>query len=205
MGVVPQGEKKRALRNSTLSQRNSIPQSQWLLWSRLIQARALRLPFYLASRSVALYSPVQNEVNTEALFAHAIAGGRKVFYPKLESGSRLALIRVDSGADLRPGRFGILEPKGMEILSETDREGIIVFVPGVAFDMRGRRLGRGKGWYDRLLKQLGGNAVFVGLGYEFQIVEEVPAESWDEEVHYVVTEERVIDCAEISAQSNRVV
>jgi 5-formyltetrahydrofolate cyclo-ligase len=77
--------------------------------------------------------------------------------------------------------------------------GLIVFVPGVAFDTRGQRLGRGKGWYDRLLRQLGGNTVFVGLGYEFQIVEEVPTESWDEKVHYVVTEERVIDCAETSA------
>jgi 5-formyltetrahydrofolate cyclo-ligase len=46
---------------------------------------------------------------------------------------------------------------------------------------------------------LGGNTVFVGLGYEFQIVEKVPTESWDEKVHYVVTEERVIDCAETSA------
>ena len=204
MGVVPQGEKKRALRNATLSQRNSISQSEWLLWSRLIQAQALRLPFYLASRSVALYSPVQNEVSTDALFAHAIAGGRKVFYPKLESGRCLALIQIDSVADLRPGRFGILEPKGVGILSETDRMGLIVFVPGVAFDTRGQRLGRGKGWYDRLLRQLGGNTVFVGLGYEFQIVEEVPTESWDEKVHYVVTEERVIDCAETSAQPNRV-
>ena len=204
MWVGSQEEKKRALRNATLARRHSLSHSESLRWSRLIQATALQLPSYLASRRIALYSPVQNEVSTEALFAHAIAEGRKVFYPRLESGFCLVLIQVDSISDLRPGRFGILEPNGVAILSETDHEGLIVFVPGVAFDPRGGRLGRGKGWYDRLLKRLGGNAIFVGLGYEFQVVEEVPIESWDQKVHYVVTEERVIDCAEIAAQSSRI-
>ena len=203
MWVVSQEEKKRALRNATLARRHWLSHSEWLRSSRLIQATALQLPAYLASRTVALYSPVQNEVSTDALFVHAIAEGRKVLYPRLESGFCLVLIQVDSVSDLRPGRFGILEPNGVAVLSETDHEGLIVFVPGVAFDPRGGRLGRGKGWYDRLLKRLGDNAVFVGLGYEFQVVEEVPTDSWDQNVHYVVTEERVIDCAQISAQANR--
>jgi 5-formyltetrahydrofolate cyclo-ligase len=203
MWVAPKEEKKRALRNATLSRRNLLSESERLLWSRLIQAKTLQLAPYLASKSVLLYSPVQNEVGTDDVLEHSLSQGRKVFYPKLGSGYSVDLIQVVSLAEMRPGRFGILEPTGSTLLAESDRAGLVVFVPGVAFDRRGSRLGRGNGWYDRLLKRLGG-AMFVALAYEFQIIEEVPTESWDQKVHYVVTEERVIDCADSSVQSNQI-
>jgi 5-formyltetrahydrofolate cyclo-ligase len=53
-------------------------------------------------------------------------------------------------------------------------------------------LGRGGGWYDRLLARLSG--IFIGLAYEFQLVKKLPAEKWDRKVHYIITENRVIDC-----------
>ena len=109
---------------------------------------------------------------------------------------------LSSFSPLRPSA-GALACGKSTLLAETDRAGLVVFVPGVAFDPRGNRLGRGKGWYDRLLERLG-DAMFVALAYEFQIIEEVPTESWDQKVHYVVTENRVIDCAESSAQSNQI-
>ena len=203
MWVAPKEEKKRALRNATLPRRNSLSKSERFLWSRLIQAKALQLPPYLASSSVLLYSPVQNEVCTDDILEHSLSQGRKVFYPKLRSGYSVDLIQVLSLVEMRAGRFGILEPTGSTLLAETDRAGLVVFVPGVAFDPRGNRLGRGKGWYDRLLERLG-DAMFVALAYEFQIIEEVPTESWDQKVHYIVTEDRVIDCEESSAQSNQI-
>jgi 5-formyltetrahydrofolate cyclo-ligase len=70
-----------------------------------------------------------------------------------------------------------------------------MIVPGLAFDAQGNRLGRGGGWYDRLLGATGGAAVPVALAYEFQIVDEVPVRQWDRAVNYIVTERRVIDCA----------
>jgi 5-formyltetrahydrofolate cyclo-ligase len=71
---------------------------------------------------------------------------------------------------------------------------MVVFVPGLIFDCHGNRLGRGIGWYDQLLKQLNRGTVSVALGYDFQMVDEVPTDTWDEKVHYVITEKRVIDC-----------
>ena len=55
-------------------------------------------------------------------------------------------------------------------------------------------LGRGAGFYDRMLGQLVGSATIVGLAYEFQIVDAVPSQSWDCRMEFVVTEARTIDC-----------
>jgi 5-formyltetrahydrofolate cyclo-ligase len=70
-----------------------------------------------------------------------------------------------------------------------------VVVPGVAFDARGRRLGKGLGCYDRFLHGLAGTAVTVGLAYSRQMVEEVPVDSWDMPVDAVVTETEVLRVA----------
>jgi 5-formyltetrahydrofolate cyclo-ligase len=78
-------------------------------------------------------------------------------------------------------------------LSAADKDVLVVFVPGVVFDLCGNRLGRGGGWYDRILAQLN-RGVFVGLAYDFQVVEKLAAEEWDRKVHFVITENRVIDC-----------
>jgi len=103
--------------------------------------------------------------------------------------------------DFKAGPLGILEPKGEQRLETGQARGLVVFVPGIAFDERGNRLGHGKGYYDRLIKELSPGATFVALAYDFQVVETVPCESWDQRVHLIVTERRTIDCASIATQS----
>jgi 5-formyltetrahydrofolate cyclo-ligase len=78
------------------------------------------------------------------------------------------------------------------------RHPVVVVVPGVGFDARGVRLGRGAGFYDRALADLrrAGLVYAVGVAFECQIVPALPAEAWDERVDWVVTEQRVIGCAE---------
>ena len=116
MWRVANEEKKLALRETVLSQRNALTKHECLLRSRAIQTRALQLPAYAASRSVALYSPAQNEVDTEEILKNALIEGRKVFYPRTGAGGAGQFIRVASGDDLRAGRYGILEPTGTERL-----------------------------------------------------------------------------------------
>jgi len=155
----------------------------------------------MASCSVALYSPIGNEVATEEIRDHALRAGKKLFYPKLGREDSLNLVRVLSAEELRPGRYGILEPVGVQVMTEQDQDGLVVFVPGVAFDLRGNRLGRGKGWYDRVLMRLRDGVRFVGLAYEFQVVGELPAEGSDQRVHHIITEKRIIDCNGIAPRS----
>jgi 5-formyltetrahydrofolate cyclo-ligase len=196
-------EKKHSLRAAALTQRSLLPHSESLARSRLIQARVRQFPPYLRCRSVALYSPIQNEVETGEIRDHALAAGKNVFFPRLGSKDSLELIQVDAATDFSLGRFGILEPTGEKRLAGRGQQELVVFVPGVAFDLHGNRLGRGKGWYDRVIKELDG-AILVALAYDFQIVDEVPAEEWDQRVHYVITERSVVDCRSIPVQSRQV-
>ena len=187
-------ETRHQLRSALLKRRDKLPASTCHSWSRLIQAKVLEIPHYLAAQSVALYYAIRNEVGTEAIMADAFGRLKKVFCPKISGDEPAVFLRVFSQADLVPGPAGAAEPPGDVRLLEADCEGLIVLVPGVVFDDRGNRLGRGGGWYDRALKWFDDRGVYVGLAYEFQVVDKVPAELWDEKVHYVVTESRVIDC-----------
>ena len=187
-------ESKGDLRRAMLSRRKSHAPANCYSWSRLIQSEALRLPQYLAAEAVALYSPIENEVDTAAILADALERKKHVLYPRIGDEDRPCFSEISSPRELCPGRFGILEPAGAKYASLALLENLIIFVPGVAFDLRGHRLGRGGGWYDRLLKSLKSQALFVGLAYEFQLVERVATAKWDQDVHYVITEERVIDC-----------
>jgi 5-formyltetrahydrofolate cyclo-ligase len=196
-------ESKNSLRAAALAQRGLLSRAESLSRSRSIQAQALQFPPYLIHRSVAIYSPIQNEVETAEIRDHALATGKHVFYPRYAAENALELVEIGSITELNIGRFGILEPTGDSRLSRQNQEELVVFVPGVAFDLRGNRLGRGKGWYDRLIEKLG-QATFVALAYDFQIVDEVPAEEWDQRVHYLITERRIVDCGSMSAQSSQV-
>jgi 5-formyltetrahydrofolate cyclo-ligase len=95
---------------------------------------------------------------------------------------------------LAPGPHGILEPVGHEVLARGGGDDLIVFLPGLLFDRQGNRLGRGGGWYDRTLHELGDWGCFVGLAYEFQLVDALPAQGWDQRVHVIITENNQIEC-----------
>lgn len=90
-----------------------------------------------------------------------------------------------TGRDLRPGAHGVLEPAGTDPAPPAS----LVLVPGLAFDARGYRLGRGGGYYDRFLESLGHpRPVLCGVCFACQLVPEVPREAHDARVDYVVTE-----------------
>ncbi|MFQ5902320.1 MAG: 5-formyltetrahydrofolate cyclo-ligase [Candidatus Binatia bacterium] len=195
------GEKKHKLRARALLQRESLTTSELCLWSHLIQERVLHFSPYLVSRSVALYSPIGNEVATEEIRDHALGAQKKLFYPKLGEGEDLDLIQVESAEELRTGRYGILEPIGDKVMTKQDQEELVVFVPGLAFDLQGNRLGRGRGWYDRALELMGEGTRFVALAYEFQVEKDLPTERWDRKVHHIITERRIINCRDIPSRS----
>jgi 5-formyltetrahydrofolate cyclo-ligase len=194
-------DRKQALRARVALQRESLSPAQRDVWSRVIQQKALELPFYLDAQTVTLYSSLGNEVLTTAISEHALKSGKAVFYPRIVRAGSVELIRVLSRDALRPSRYGILEPTEGPAITPQELQRGIVFVPGIAFDLSGGRLGRGHGAYDRLLAQWEDPPKLVALAYEIQIVDTVPIDEMDRRVHYIITERRVVNCLDADPTS----
>ena len=197
------GEAKEKLRAIARLRRDALSIAEAAEKSRLIQERVLQFSPYIFSRAVALYSSTQNEVATAGIRDHTLKEGKKVFYPRVAGDAGCDFVELKRAEELRPGRYGLLEPAGDVMMTQRDEEELVVFVPGLAFDLRGDRLGRGKGWYDRALSRLGACVTLAGLAYEFQIFDRLPAERWDCKVDHIITESRVVDCGDRPPSDSR--
>ena len=160
--------------------------------SAAIMERLFGLPEFAKAKTVLFYASKKDEVQTFGMIQRALDIGKKVALPiTVVEGKNLVLSEIRNLKRLDEGAFDVLEP--MDYAPVAPEEVDLVIVPGVAFDVRGDRLGHGMGYYDKLLKQMP-DALFVGLAFEFQMVEDIPEEEHDVSVHKVVTEERVIGC-----------
>ena len=194
-------ETKSQLRSRLLKRRSALERATCLVWGRSILTQLVDFEPYLHASCLASYVAIGNEVETRPLIDHALGHGKSIFCPKLSAVSEAEFARLWSMNELVAGPAGAAEPVGNSGLADADCGSLLVIVPGVAFDCRGNRLGRGGGWYDRALRQLQSRGLFVGLAYDFQVVGSVPTEYWDVKVHYVVTETRIIDCGNVMRQS----
>ncbi len=179
---------KKSIRERILFRRKNLDDATCLAHSLSIQNRLLDTIEYSEAAAIALYSPIHNEVCTEAVLHAAHVSGKKVAYPRVR-GDHLDFIEVDELSDLQPGAFGVLEPVGSTCVSASDLDMLVV--PGVAFDLEGYRLGYGKGFYDRALHCGLSRGTLVGLCYEFQLVAELPIETHDIGMDLLITEERL--------------
>lgn len=137
---------------------------------------------YRAARTVMLYHPLWDEVDTRPMIQRALASGKRVILPTVH-GDDIVAVEVTAATEWREGDFGILEPVAPPYEGAID----LIVVPGVAFDRSGGRLGRGKGYYDRFLPKHP-EAVRIGICFDFQLVESVPHEPFDLTMHAVIAE-----------------
>ena len=168
--------------------------SRGATWSAEACARVATLPVFTAAKRVVLYVPVDGEVTTQVLHCTARAAGRPVFLPSVTDGGLVFLEDQEKG--WRVGRWGVPEPLSHEQLGNGGSDTLFV-VPGVAFDLRGYRLGRGQGAYDRALPRYPA-AARIGIAFEFQIVPALPHAPWDVPMDAVVTNARVIDARHVA-------
>lgn len=140
---------------------------------------------FLLADKILMYHSLPDELSTHRFLDKW--NGRKSFFLPRVNGVNLEILPYDESR-LELGAFHIEEPTGDNTVSADDIE--LVIVPGVAYDRRGNRLGRGKGFYDRLLAST--RATKIGVGYEFQMVDEIPAEPHDVKMDMVITQKTVI-------------
>ena len=156
-----------------------------------VAERLAEAPEFRQRARLVLYAALPDELPTRPLYEIARASGRVLLWPRMAGRNRLEFAPCPRWEDLIRERYGVLAPppghKGVALGRED-----LLLVPGVAFDLRGGRLGRGGGYYDRVLGEIGeGGPLSLGVGFEFQLVEEVPREPHDRILGAVVTERRL--------------
>lgn len=139
-------------------------------------------PLFRRAATVMMYYLLPDEVDIRPLIE--AADGKTVLLPRVAGGENMEIRRYDGPGSIAKGAFGIMEPTGRVF---TDYGGIdLVIVPGMAFDDCGRRLGRGRGYYDRFLP-LVRQAYKMGVCFAFQKVDYVPTEATDVSMDEVIS------------------
>ncbi len=142
---------------------------------------------------IGAYFPVAWEIDLRALWQQAPAGGPGFALPRWNAqGAHYEYARWLPGAELVEGPYRILEPSGRcPVVRGEDLD--LVLVPGLAFSRDGGRLGRGKGFYDRLLN--GMDVMVCGICHDLQLVDAVPMDSWDRSMAMIVTSSETVRVA----------
>ncbi len=176
---------KQDLRRFIRAQKKEHAAAQLAAMSEEITNRVFASAWWQEASTLLLYYPLSDEVDVRPLIREAFEEGKRVLLPVVK-GEELVLHLYEGESSLREGAFGIMEPQGPLFAPEHYDEIELAIIPGMAFDGAGHRLGRGKGFYDRLLPKLESSKL-VGVCWPFQLLDEVPAEPHDISVEEVIS------------------
>lgn len=184
-------ETKKDIRSQYIKKRDALSQEEVNVKSDKILYQLFNLTEYKDAKYILLYADYHNEVATNKIFEDARQRGKKIYFPKV-FGQEMEFYAVDSLEELRFGYKGIREPQENPIkrFFYKKQDTTIMIVPGVAFDMKGYRVGYGKGYYDKYLSEKKMISTFA-LAYAFQILEHVPSDAHDIKMDKIITEELV--------------
>lgn len=191
MLVEDERELKRRLRCECLEKRLKLTQEEVREKSEKIISSLFELEDFKKAGFIMFYVDCRNEVITKDAIEKALSMGKRVAVPKTVKGEGLWAIEIKSLKELSTGLFGIMEPKNVENRVDP-KELDLVIVPGIAFDMRGYRLGYGAGYYDRFLPELRQGVKKIALAFEMQIVDLLPAEKHDVRMDAILTEKGLL-------------
>ena len=188
MGTVTELDVRKAtVRRFVLARRGRLSAQEREAAATSVAARVARLPDVAAAGTILGFASFGTELSTDPVMRWVFSSGKRLLVPYVE-GAALRAAVIGSEEQLAPGYRGIREP--VHRVPVDAEEADVVLVPGVAFDPAGRRLGYGGGFYDAFLAGIPGGVSRVGLCFDLQVVDEVPAGPNDEGVGLVVTELR---------------
>ena len=176
---------KSEIRRKIKTLRSMLLESEKLSAAEEVFARLESTAAFLMADHILMYHSLPDELSTRSFLAKW--NGKKHCYLPRVNGVNLDILPYDE-TRLELGAFHIEEPTGNNTVSPDEIE--LVVVPAVAYDKSGNRLGRGKGFYDRLLQNT--KATKVGVGYEFQMLDKLPVESHDVKMDIVITQNSCI-------------
>jgi 5-formyltetrahydrofolate cyclo-ligase len=191
--VTARGDRRRRrkgeLREQMRDAREAIPAVERARLSQVVSDRLFTLPELREAGTVALFSSFGSELDTSPIIERAHAEGRRVVLPFIE-GSAMDVGEHRPGGELVPSSYGATEPASRVAVAPAEID--LVVTPGLAFDRAGRRLGYGRGYYDRWLRRARADAFLVGVCFWVQVVDRVPATASDVRVDAVVTDRETL-------------
>lgn len=185
-------DSKKNLRNEMILRRKNLSTIYRDKFSTEIVQKFLRTDIYKNSSNIMAYMSMREEVQLREIFENVFAQNKKISLPIIIERGIIKPAYLPNFEALEVGEFNILTVK-KNLREFVDIKKIdCVIVPGVAFDIHGKRLGMGGGYYDRFLKLT--SAKKIALAFDFQIIDDVPTELHDISVDLIITERRIIKC-----------
>jgi 5-formyltetrahydrofolate cyclo-ligase len=180
---------KRTIRRIVKENLYSLSEEEKLRKDSIIFSKLINHIAYKRSKKLFIFVSYRNEVDTHNIVKDALSKGKTVAVPVILSVDvGMIAVVINSLEELKENKYGILEPTLIEnrIISPEDID--LAIVPGAAFDKKGGRVGYGAGMYDKYLINLRSGVNKIALGYNFQIMEEVPMELHDIRMDEIITD-----------------
>ena len=161
--------------------------------SEAVLKKIINLPEWKNAETVVVFLSLPDEIKTDNIISRALAEGKKTAVPRIENSDLIFHYIRSPDSDFIIHPYGMPEPAPTSPVFEPEAadEKTLLLVPGLAFDSSCLRLGRGKGFYDRFLSGISASVKKIGIGYDFQIVEAVPAEEHDFPLDMIITDSSV--------------
>ena len=172
---------KDMIRNQMISVRKNISNKEKI--STKIVDKIINLDIFQNSKVIALYKSMDNEVDTKLLIN--MFKDKEILLPRVAD-NEMEFVRINSNTQYKKSKIGVMEPSGNKYMGNID----LFIVPGICFDKNGNRLGFGKGYYDRYLKNK--NIFKIGICFDRQVIESLPINDLDIPMDMVITEKRII-------------
>lgn len=181
-------EQKKSLRELCSRKRRYLEENNRKHFDEIIFNKIEKLPELKQAKTILVYISTKHETST-IKFIKKYIKEKQIVVPKTHLRFQtLTLHKIKSFDELYKGRYNILEPYPQAEIIKPEKVDL-AFIPGIAFDKKGHRIGYGKAYYDKLLLSL--KCPKIGLAYEIQIVENVPAEKHDKKIDKLITEKKI--------------
>lgn len=175
---------KQETRKEYLSLRNGIPISQKKIFDEILTEKIISLPEFESAERILLFASVESEADTWELFRESVKQNKKVYFPKCIDGEKMVFLRAVSKEDFTIGKYDIPEPTGTEKYANSHKNDIAV-IPALAVGRDFSRLGYGKGYYDRFLKDFKG--ISICPIYPQLLCRGVPTDEYDIPLKIIIT------------------
>lgn len=196
--MMHEKQSKGLIREKIKKVRESISEADLLSKSSEIEKKYFELTDTENIKNILIYMANNKEVKTKGIITSCLKKNMTIYLPVVDiSKERISFYKIsDIDNDMEKGPYGINQPRpDKQNLLKDNSEIDVVIVPGLAFDVKGGRIGSGKGYYDRFLATVPQGKLIIALALELQMVDEIILSNHDIPVHKIVTEKRTIFCA----------